>query len=177
MLKVSLQVSCIRKEKAKQRRKFALFSLKTQNYLKPGTGLTTQDMKQIYLIRARNLFLKTNFPGMFSDNKCVNINCDQKDTQFHLFYSDCFKSENKIIEKNLEYNQIFSNDVTRQKIIKEIIMQRYQIRSNILSSMGRSRWSGDNLQDQRMKFTLLYYNCYIFIDILTHFILNEINIT
>ena len=64
-------------------------SLKTQNYLKSGTELTTQDIKQIYTIRTRNLYLKTNFPGMFSDDKCVNINCEERDTEYHLFYVDC----------------------------------------------------------------------------------------
>ena len=115
------------------------FHLKTQNYLKPGTKLSTQDMKQIYSIRTRNLFLKTNFPCMFSDSKCVNINCDQKDTEFHLFYSDCFIRDNPIIQNNIEYNQIFSNNVPKQKLIKDIIMDRYKSRLNILSSAGRSR--------------------------------------
>ena len=114
-------------------------SLKTQSYLKPGTGLSTRDMKQIYSIRTRNLFLKTNFPGMFSDNKCVNINCIQKDTEFHLFYSDCFKKGNSIVQVDTEYSDIFSNNVVKQKIVKDIIIDRYQIRYDILSSMGRSR--------------------------------------
>ena len=64
-------------------------SMKTQNYLKSGTGLTTQDIKHIYIIHTRNLYLKTNFPGVFSDDKCVNNNCEERDTEYHLFYVDC----------------------------------------------------------------------------------------
>ena len=33
-------------------------SLKTQNYLMPGTGLSTQDLKQIYSVRTETCFLK-----------------------------------------------------------------------------------------------------------------------
>ena len=110
-------------------------SLKTQSYLKSGTGLNTQDIKEIFSIRTRNLFLKTNFPGMFSDDKCVKKPCNERDTEFHLFNSDCFKKENTIVQINLDYNQIFSNDVSKQKLIKDIIIDRYKTRSNILSSM------------------------------------------
>ena len=114
-------------------------SLKTQNYLKPGTGLNTQDIKQIYSIRTRNLFLKTNFPGMYFDDKCVNVNCQEKDTEFHLFYSDCFNEGNPIMQQNIEFNQIFSNNVFEQKVIKDILIERYQKRLKTLSSSGRSR--------------------------------------
>ena len=127
------------KEKQSKGENLNYLYLKTQNYLKPGTGLTTQDMKQIYSIRTRNLFLKSNFPGMFTDNKCVNINCNEKDTEYHLFYADCFKTKNIIVQNGTEFNQIFSNDVPTQKTIKDIIMDRYQSRLKVLSSCGRSR--------------------------------------
>ena len=127
------------KQKLNKGRNLQYSSLKTQNYLKSGTGLTTQDMKQIYTIRTRNLYLKTNFPGVFSDDKCVNINCEERDTEYHLFYSDCFNEGNEIIQTNIEYNQIYSDNINQQKTIKDIIIARYQRRLRILSSDdGRS---------------------------------------
>ena len=114
-------------------------SLQTQNYLKSGTGLSTQDLKQIYSVRTRNLFLKTNFPGMFSDDQCVNTNCEERDTEFHLFYSECFNNGNTIVQSDLEFDDIYSNNVQKQKIIKDIIVDKYQRRLNIVSSIGRSR--------------------------------------
>ena len=123
------------KQKLSKGANLEYLSLKTQSYLRSGTGLSTQDIKEIFSIRTRNLFLKTNFPGMFSDDKCVKKLCNERDTEFHLFYSDCFKKENTIVQINLEYNQFFSNDVPKQKLIKDIIIERYKTRSNMLSSM------------------------------------------
>ena len=123
------------KQKLSKGANLEYLSLKTQSYLRSGTGLSTQDIKEIFSIRTRNLFLKTNFPGMFSDDKCVKKPCNERDTEFHLFNSDCFKKENTIVQINLDYNQIFSNDVSKQKLIKDIIIDRYKTRSNILSSM------------------------------------------
>ena len=98
-----------------------------------------RDIKQIYCIHTRNLFLKTNFPGMFYDDKCVNMNCQEKDTQFHLFYSDCFKEGFSIVKNRIDYNDIFSNCVSQQKIVKDIMIDRYQRRLSILSPKGRSK--------------------------------------
>ena len=137
--KVAFKYLTSEKQKLSKGNNLYYSSLKTQNYLKQNTGLTTQDMKQIFSIRTRNLFLKTNFPGMFLNDKCVNIACEERDTEFHLFYSNCFKNENAIIQTNLEFNDIFSNNVSKQKIIKDIIIENYKRRLNILSSMIRSR--------------------------------------
>ena len=127
------------KQKFSKGKNLQYSSLKTQNYLKPGTGFSTQDIKQIYTIRTRNLYLKTNFIGMFSDDKCVNIICEERDTEYHLFYAYCFDEGNEIIETNIEYNQIYSDNVKQQKTIKDIIIARYQRRLKIISSEGRSR--------------------------------------
>ena len=114
-------------------------SLKTQSYLKSGTGLNTQDIKEIFSIRTRNLYLKTNFPGMFDNDKCVNSSCQEKDNEFHLFYSKCFSEENTLVRSGIEYENIFSNNVRQQKVVKDILMTRYEKRLKILSSHGRSK--------------------------------------
>ena len=75
---------------------------------------------------------------MFSDDRCVNETCSEKDTEFHLFYSNCFSEKNQIVQPNTEYNDIYSSDVSKQKTIKDIIMSRYEKRMKFLSSQGRS---------------------------------------
>ena len=59
--------------------------LKTHNYFKPGTVLGQDDMKQIYLLRTQNVMVKTNFPGMFPNDKCVSSLCMEKDSSSHVF--------------------------------------------------------------------------------------------
>ena len=86
------------KNKLSKGKHLAYNSFKTQNYLRPWTGLSSHDIKQIYSIRTRNLYLKTNFPGMFTDDKCVNISCQEKDNEFHLFYSKYFSEDNSIFQ-------------------------------------------------------------------------------
>ena len=59
--------------------------LKTQNYLLPGSGLSQDDVKQIYLLRTQNFMVKANFPGMFKDDKCAMFQCNERETSEHIF--------------------------------------------------------------------------------------------
>ena len=92
---------------------------------------------------------------MFTDNKCVNANCQEEDTEYHLFYSNCFIDEKSVVKPHVDYNNIFSSNVSQQKIVKDIIIEQYQRRLNLISSSGRSNWSGLSPQDQRMKCLLV----------------------
>ena len=76
---------------------------------------------------------------MFSDDQFVNTNCEKRDTEFHMFYSECFNNGNTIVQSDLEFDDIYSNNVQKQKIIKDIIVDKYQRRLKIISSMERSR--------------------------------------
>ena len=60
-------------------------------------------------------------------------------TQYHLFYSNCFqKHSQNVIPSDIKYEDIFSNDVNKQLIVKQIFYQKYNDRDNYLSSIGRS---------------------------------------
>ena len=48
----------------------------------PGSGLSQDDIKQIYQIRTQNILTKANFPGLFINDKCVS----DKDSSTHIFY-------------------------------------------------------------------------------------------
>ena len=111
-------------------------NLKTQNYLKPGTGLSQDDIKQIYLLRTQNIMVKTNFPGMFQNDKCVSNQCSEKDSSRHVFYCKYLNDTNEkcLINKNIKYEDIYSNDIQMQVTVKNIFMKKYKQRQKVFSS-------------------------------------------
>ena len=114
-------------------------NFKTQKYLTSGSGLSTIDLKQIYAIRSRATMCKSNFPSMFRNISCPREGCIENDTQYHLFYSNCFqKHSQNVIPSDIKYEDIFSNDVNKQLIVKQIFYQKYNDRDKYLSSIGRS---------------------------------------
>ena len=74
--------------------------LETQNYLKPGYNLTVCEMRNIFMIRLRNLNLKCNFPSMYSDRKCIVNPCSGEDSQIHLYSCEYLETSNTIALKD-----------------------------------------------------------------------------
>ena len=58
--------------------------LQTQNYLMSGNNLSIHTMRQIYDLRVRNTQVKCNFPGKFSDTKCLT-GCGGEDSLSHIW--------------------------------------------------------------------------------------------
>ena len=82
---------------------------------------------------------KSNFPSMFRNISCPREGCIENDTQYHLFYSNCFqKHSQNVIPSEIKYEDIFSNDVNKQLIVEQIFYQKYNDRDKYLSSIGRS---------------------------------------
>ena len=108
-------------EKLHKGKEIAYTTLKTQDYLKSGNGLNSTDMKDIFKMRSRNIFVKTNFPNMFNDDKCVVNLCTGKDDQKHIFECTHLKT-NKFSVDNVKYEEIFSNEVSKLKSIKTKFM-------------------------------------------------------
>ena len=105
-----------------------------QTYLKPDNKLSPEFMKKIFMIRTRNLNIKENFPGKFNDKKCVAINCDNEDTQLHLYHCEHLESENTTIGLNLPYDSIFEGSVEQQVGVMHIMMKRFERRNQLMSS-------------------------------------------
>ena len=96
-------------------------------------------MQIMYSVRTRELFLAGNFPNFFSDKKCVAKNClgeDSQDSQIHIYH--CKKLQPKLMTKNndSQYSHIFTNNVNKQIIATNILMQAYEKRSQTLSSLA-----------------------------------------
>ena len=116
--------------------------LKTQLYLLSGTNLTTQDQKQIYLIRTRSIDCKANFPSKFGfDKKCIIDSCLAEDNQKHIYKTSCYNSQNtsnNLMINQLKYEDIYRDNLEKQLNVKNIFFKKYKQREKLISSQKRS---------------------------------------
>ena len=110
--------------------------LETQNYLMPGSELSQDDSKQIYLLRTNNFMVKCNFPGMYKDKKCISELCSEEDSTRHIFYCKYLENKNEqcISIENISYEDIYSKNTHKQLIVKNIFMKKFNTRNKIFSS-------------------------------------------
>ena len=59
--------------------------------------------------------VKTNFPGMFLNDKCVSNLCTEKDSSSHVFYCQFLEDPNEklLVDRNIKYEDIYSNNIQR----------------------------------------------------------------
>ena len=123
------------KSKLSKGRQLKYTKLQMQNYLKPGHGLSSIDSQNIFMMKMRNMFLKCNFPSMFNNMKCESDKrCQNEDSQFHLYNCKFLDKSNGLIKKQSKYEDIYTNDVSKQASVMRILVRRFNIRSQILSS-------------------------------------------
>ena len=101
------------------------------------SGLSIETMRRIYHTKCRELPMKMNFPSAYTNNFCLFPTCMEKDSQNHIFESKCFSPENEIIETNINYADIFSNDVIAQVRVIKILFSRLDIRSKYITLSGQ----------------------------------------
>ena len=121
------------KDKLSKGKEINYNNFQMQNYFKSENNLNLKLMRQIFLLRVRNLPVKCNFPSQYSDVKCVINICEGDDSQSHLYFCDFVSPKNVITTRNINYNDIFMTDVSKQVTVTHIIMQKYQSRLNIMS--------------------------------------------
>ena len=112
--------------------------LKLQSYLKSNSNLTSETMKRIMKIRLRDIPVKCNFPGAFSDNKCVAAPlCDKSESNEHLFSCEYLAAGNEMTENNIKYEHIFSDNVQVQEQIANIMFSRLEKRNRLINPSGK----------------------------------------
>ena len=104
-----------------------------QKYLKPGNKLSIDEMKNIYLVRTRNLNVKDNFRNYHKDNTCPIKKCKNDDTQLHLYYGTCLNRTNYVINRHTKYSDLFGEDLEKIIEISRIIRSNFEHRKHILS--------------------------------------------
>ena len=91
--------------------------LTTQPYLLPGNSLTITDMRRIMKIRIRDIPVRGNFPNASKQTDCPASNCSSKETQIHLYESNCWtkNEENKTLSTTgANYSDIYGRYIQKQ---------------------------------------------------------------
>ena len=124
------------KTKNKQSKGSELFyhSLEMQPYFQPQNRLSIRQMQQIFQLRSRNLPIKANFPNQFNDKRCVIPECSGQDSQRDLFNCKYLDPNNILMERSIEYEDLFSNDVKKQVLVMNILYQKYNSRLEYMAS-------------------------------------------
>ena len=130
--KACFQSLLLEKSKLSKGSEIVFSTFQTQNYLNPGNGLTIEEMRRIYHLRCRQVFLKCNFPSFFGDKKCVAPH-QAFDRQKHVFYCSFFSSKNEIASPNIKYDDIFASNVKNQIEVMRIFYERLERRKGYLS--------------------------------------------
>ena len=106
----------------------------TQNYLKPGYGLSIEMMRRIYHTRCRETYLKCNFPSNFTDKKCVSLCDSESDSEKHIYSCKKFSKPNEIISEITPFEFIFGNNVIQQVKVIDILYARLESRKKFTLS-------------------------------------------
>ena len=87
--------------------------------------------KHIFMLRARMMDTKDDYPNKYQYDYCPICNDDvSKDSQEHVMY--CQVDQNQIINSEVEYRNLFSNNVKKQLQISTIIEENYSKRKGKL---------------------------------------------
>ena len=117
--------------------------LETQSYLLPSMMSMTQ-AKHIFMLRTRMLDTKDNYPNKYPDNLCPI--CDDgitKDSQEHVMF--CLNDSNQmIVNSDVQYTNLFSNDVNKQLQVSLIIAENFSKRKEKLRKKAEENKKNEN---------------------------------
>ena len=109
--------------------------LECQNYLR-SSELETREKKLLFQIRTRMIDVKANFKNHYSDIFCP-LGCENEDDQTHVLHCKILlQNNNDITTCNVEYSDIFHEDISRQVRILRIFNKLWKIRRNIMIKGG-----------------------------------------
>ena len=90
IVKLACQEACFKqllknKQNMSKGKEITYDKFQIQPYLKPGYGLNLYSMRKIYFMRCWENFLKSNFPSLFEDRKCIAAPvCNEMDIEKHI---------------------------------------------------------------------------------------------
>ena len=85
-------------------------------------------------MRCRENFLKSNFPSLFEDRKCIAAPvCNEMDIEKHIYECYYFSKKNEIAIENVEYEYIYQNNVLKQIQVMNIFNKKMRIRKSLMS--------------------------------------------
>ena len=91
-------------------------------------------MRRIFQLRTRNLPLKRNFPNQHKDLSCVVPECNKDDSQVELFKCSYLEPKNTIGQRDVKYDDLFSDSVEKQVLVTRILYEKFTSREKYISS-------------------------------------------
>ena len=137
IVKSAVEKACIEsyireKQQLSKGKEIEYEELKLQRYMMPGSGLSSESIARILSLRIRDVGVRGNFPAIASTSECVAPGCHQIELPQHTFSCPFLSSGNEIIEEEISYFDIFTEDIGKQFKISEIFFLRYQKRNSFL---------------------------------------------
>ena len=110
--------------------------LELKNYLMPGK-ISIQQAKEIFLLKSRMLETKDNFPNKFKDKFCPICEDGIVDSQAHVMNCPAILSKS-IVQTDLNYDNLFQDDVLKQIQVSSVIMENFKRRKEIIKKKETS---------------------------------------
>ena len=101
--------------------------LKMQEFLHPNSVQNIQLSKFLFSARSRMLDFRINFRKKYSDLKCP-LGCDELDSQQHGLVCDKIVTNALDLQGLPEYEDFFSENVTKQMKVAAILQERMKSR-------------------------------------------------
>ena len=138
LVKKSVKEACFRhlcseKIRLSKGKEIKYDSFDLQPYFKPENALSIDNMRKIYHIRTREIYIKANFPSAFKDTNCLIPSCTDRDEQTHIFNSSCFSEVNELAKDNIEYTSIFGQNVSDQMRVMNILFGKLERRMKLFN--------------------------------------------
>ena len=108
-------------------------NLSKQSYLS-SANFTDDEVFLLARLRSRNILVKENFSGMYSDTLC-SLGCEENETQQHILTCKPIleKSNASEVAKSVAYGDIFGNE-TRQKLSVLVFKELLRTRDELLNT-------------------------------------------
>ena len=102
-----------------------------QNYLKANNSKMSQNESQmIFKLRSRTTKVKTNYKGMFENLECTVCH-EENESQKHILHCKEIRKMKENNEKELKYENIFGENVIKQREIAKCFEENVKIKENL----------------------------------------------
>ena len=118
-------------------------SLHIQAYLKTENKIDMDTKRRIMRVRLRDVPLRGNFPNSYTDKKCPVPSCNEEETQRHIYYSNCINTSSVALNKSVEYDEVFKENVASQVFIANMIYENIEKRKELIPSSATTGGPGE----------------------------------
>ena len=99
----------------------------------PGSEVSAESVARILSLRIRDVAVRGNFPGGSNTVECVVPGCSEVELPQHTFVCPFLSSEGDLMDNELSYFDIFSDNIKKQWTISQIFFVRFQKRNSFLN--------------------------------------------